>query len=141
MVIVIIIIWYFMICWWYWVFWFRVDFRFYRFQDDSCCLLLFFRLLVIFLLESVIFTCCFTSSISAGVSRALSSICFFWSHSLCSVHSMFPLSFHCWCILFWYPLGLSFSNSTLLPYSGYVTTVFASSALVGHGVCLPAQGL
>ena len=30
-------------------------------------------------------------------------------------------------------------NSALLPYSGYVTIVFASSALVGHGVCLPAQ--
>ena len=56
-VIVIIIIWCFMICWWYWVFGFRVDFRFYRFQDGSCCLLFFFRLLAIFFLESVTFTC------------------------------------------------------------------------------------
>ena len=35
---------------------------------------------------------------------------------------------------------VSCSNSTLLPYSGCVTIVFASSALVGHAVCLPAQG-
>ena len=49
-----------MICWWYCISWFRVDFRFNRFQDSSCCLL-FFILLVIFLLESVTFTCCFTS--------------------------------------------------------------------------------
>ena len=91
-----------------------------------------------------LFTCCFTSSISVDVSRVLSSICFFWSHSHCSVHLMLPLSFHCWCILFWYPLGLSLitlpcSDSTLLPYSGYVTIVFASSALVGHRFCLAAQ--
>ena len=37
------------------MFWFRVDFRFYRFQDGSYCLLFFFRLLVIFLLEIVTF--------------------------------------------------------------------------------------
>ena len=142
-VIVIFIIWCFMICWWYWVFWFRLDFKFYRFQDGSCCLLFFFRLLVIFLLESVTFYLLFHFLYPAGVSRILSSICFSWSHSHCSVHAMFPLSFHCWCILFgilYICLLLPCNNSTLLPYSGYVTIVFASSALAGHGICLPAHG-
>ena len=91
MVIVIIIIWCFMITWWYWVFWFRVDFRF---QNGSYCPLFFFRLLAIFLLESVTFYMLFHFiSISAGVSRVLSSSAIFWSHSCCSVHLMFPLSF------------------------------------------------
>ena len=90
-----------------------------------------------------LFTCCFTSSIllvlvesylqSASLGHTVTVQCMqcFLCPSTVGA-SFFGILYIC--------LLLPCNNSTLLPYSGYVTIVFASSALAGHGICLPAHG-